>query len=388
MTSDLRHRAIDLCNSQEFHSVLGEHCFGVSAKQFNTHIYAGDQMLNHSLKHHRDANAAVSQYYNVALQQFNSVRQILELTDITKAPEFKFLDFACGYGRLIRFLSEAIEKDKITGADIQKDAIEFVAHQFGVKTLASYPRPDDFKPGEKYQVIWVASLFSHLPKTLFKQWLARLTDLLTPNGILCFSVHDAALLQGTRNFSSEEGFLYLSESENDDLDASIYGNTFVNERFVLDAIREVCGEARATFRVPKGLAHEQDIYVVGGTSRESLQELSGIRRGPWGWVDERTITKDRGLYLRGWAASIDDGALKNVNISIDGVQHVCPTGLSRPDVGRAFENLALNASGWEFQIPYEQLADKQSIYVLVSAETDQQEKALLYTGFMDILPET
>ncbi|UTF58838.1 class I SAM-dependent methyltransferase [Gilvimarinus sp. DA14] len=384
MTSDLRDRVIELCNSPEFQKVLQAHCLGVSAAKLNTHIYAGDQMLDHSLKHHNDANAATSQYYNVALQQFNTVRQILELTHIMREPAFKFLDFACGYGRLIRFLSEMVEKEKVTGADIQKNATEFVEQEFGVKTLVSYPCPDDFKPGEQYQVIWVASLFSHLPKALFKQWLTRLAELLAPNGILCFSVHDAALLQGTRNFSEEEGFLYLPESENADLDTSIYGNTFVNEQFVLSTIHDVCGEARTTFRLPKGLAHEQDVYVVGGTERKSLAVLNEIRRGPWGWVDERMITREKGLYLRGWAASIDDGALRSVNITIDGKQYTCPTGLSRPDVGRAFENTALNSSGWEFCIPYEKIADKRSIYVLVSAETDQQEKALLYTGFMEV----
>src|SRR5690606_36941997 len=40
-------------------------------------IHPDDQMLLHSLYHHRDANASVSQYYNVALQQYNAAQQIL-----------------------------------------------------------------------------------------------------------------------------------------------------------------------------------------------------------------------------------------------------------------------------------------------------------------------
>ena len=370
-----------LCDDPYFRQVVWRHGAhlgtAADAARFDASIHAGDQMLLHSLKHHRDANASFAQYFNVALQQHDAAQQVLRALFPGRSDQVSVLDFACGYGRLLRFLSLGLPRANLHAAEVQPEALDFVCERFGVKGHASPGAPDRFQPGRSFQFIWVASLFSHLPAAPFDAWLARLVDCLAPDGVLCFSVHDECLVPPGHVFP-DSGFLFWAQSENDGLDTASYGTTYVNEAHVAGAIARACGPGHRYFRIPRGLAHEQDLYVVAADPARDLSALSGFRRGPWGWADERTLSDDGELHLRGWAASIDDGALDAVEITVDGVLHRCPTGLPREDVGRVFADARLDASGWEFRhVPPR---GDGPVRVVVTARTPADERALVFAG--------
>ena len=94
-------------------------------------IHPKDQMLLHSLAHLRDPNAAVSQYFNVALQQYGVVWQILQRLFPDRLDELRVLDFACGYGRLLRFLTLGLRPGQILASEIQDECLAFVGERFG-----------------------------------------------------------------------------------------------------------------------------------------------------------------------------------------------------------------------------------------------------------------
>ncbi|MFT3817633.1 MAG: methyltransferase domain-containing protein [Rubrivivax sp.] len=346
--------------------------------RLSTRIHPADQMLLHSLRHHRDPNAALAQYFNVALQQYHAARQVLDALLPPAHGRVEVLDFACGFGRLIRFLC-CCERDlAISVSEIQPEALQFVAAEFGVRTLPSAMQPEAFQPGQRFDFIWVASLFSHLPESLFHRWLQRLLGLLTPDGVLCFSVHGEALVPPGERLPPG-GLLFKGQSENAELDPDAYGTTYVSEAFVRAAIARAAGGPTALHRVPKGLAHEQDLYVVPANAQRDLGVLAGFRRGPWGWADERRIDAQGRLVLRGWAASIDDGALGSVSIRIDDEDFDCPTGQQRLDVRDAFGDARLAHAGWSFE--RELPAGRRQPWVQVTAGTARGECALLYAGW-------
>jgi hypothetical protein len=130
-------------------------------------------------------------------------------------------------------------------------------------------------------------------------------------------------------------------------------------------------------RLPRALANEQDLYVVGGSRDRDLAALAGFRRGPWGWVDVRRID-DGELHLEGWAASLDDGAVDRVEIEIDGAREICRTSIARPDVAAAFGDARLANAGWSLRRRLD--ANARSARVAVSARTARGEAALLYAG--------
>ncbi len=376
-----------LCASDHFRQVVRDHCpylqERLAPSQPDIHIHPNDQMLLHSLQHHGDAHAAFSQYYNVALQQYSAVQQILHSLFPGVVEKIRFLDFACGYGRLLRLLSVSLPAENIWASEIQQDALRYVCDSFAVQGIKSHADPAAFQPEQRFHFIWVASLFSHLPGDLFRDWVRRLLDCLEPNGVLCFSVHDACLVPPEHRMP-DEGILFFPVSENQDLTTDIYGTTYVTEDYVAGVIERVTGTADNYARIPRGLAHEQDIYVVPGTSGRPLAAIEGFRRGPWGWVDERVLAENGELYLRGWAASVDDGPLDTVEITVGTQKYLCPTGKLREDVGRVFADTRLNSSGWEFR--HTSTPGERPLRVQVTARTPQNEKALLYVGELERPP--
>jgi SAM-dependent methyltransferase len=382
---NLRANADAMCQDPAFRHALRRHCAYIDAMgdiaRLNTLVHPGDQMLQHSLNGHREVNRAVSQYFNVALQQHSAVQQILNLLFEKPKDQLEILDFACGYGRLLRFLCLCAPPARIWASDIQRDAVDFVAREFGVNGLYSDFDPEQFEPGRKFDFIWVASLFSHLPAHLFHRWLARLFSLLKPGGVLCFSVHDERLLPGHFSMPAE-GLYFQSNSENADLDNSVYGTSFVSESFVRSAIVEVAGNIHPYFRVKRGLANEQDIYVVSRDRDRDLGPLMQMRKGPWGWVDECKISDTAELTLSGWAASIDDGALDSIEITVDGKAYTCPTGVIRDDVRSVLGDDRLVSAGWEFKLALDREASE--VFLEVTARARPNEIALLYAGKLPI----
>ena len=383
-TSELLKAAHKLSQDVAFRQAIWAHCehrlgSGDSGR-LSTRIHSNDQMLRHSIEHFQEVNRPLSQYFHVALQQHDAARQIMRLVFDRAADSLEVLDFACGYGRLLRFLSLSHAPERVWASDIQRDAVEFVVAEFGVNGIESTASPERFEPGRQFDFIWVASLFSHLPDSLFRAWLARLNALLTPDGVLCFSVHDECLLPpGVA--PNATGIHFLAQSENAELDARAYGTTYVSEAYVGAAIREACGGDAASFRLPRGLANEQDIYVVSSRRGRELGPLAGFRRGTWGWVDECRVSATGELLLEGWASSLDSGTLDRVEIAIDGKRYSVATGSSREAVGRVLNDDRLLHSGWEFRCLLR--PDANPVFLQVSARYGD-ELALLYAGRMKV----
>lgn len=376
-------QAHQLCKEPRLREIIAQNAGLEQGCFLDCTIHPDDQMLLHSLRHHLDVNASFSQYFNVGLQQFRAFMQVWQLLEMDQLqPAVRVLDFACGFGRLLRFLVPTLPTGSIEASEIQANALSFVAEKFAVTTWPSAYVPTEFKPANTFDLVWVASLFSHLPDRLFTAWLARLKDILSQNGVLCFSVHDACLLPLGESMPVE-GLKFYGASENENLDNQAYGTTYVTEAYVAGRIRQLFGEGYVYHRIPRALAHEQDLYVVAPVACQRIQLLAGFRYGPWGWVDECRLEESGRLYLRGWAGSLDDVLLGHVEIFIDGVCYLCATGMLREDVAQVFGRPQLAHSGWEFVMP---LAVTQGKKVLleVRARDDSGQTALLYAGFLSV----
>ncbi len=378
----LQHDADALCRDARFRNLLMRHCRIVeplaASDRISTRIHPADQMLTHSLEQHRHAGAALSQYFNIGLQQFSAARQVMR-SCFSDAEPAAVLDFACGYGRLLRFMSLAVPRPRLWASEIQADAMQFVAQAFDVQVLPSHADPDRFAPAQRFDFIWVASLFSHLPGTLFDAWLEKLMGLLTDRGVLCFSVRDSSLLPAARALP-DSGLLYDAVSENHALDAEIYGTTYADERYVRAALARAGAPNGACERLPRALAQEQDLYVVARDPGRDLSGLKGFRRGPWGWVDRRRLSSTGVLEFEGWAASLDDGVAERVEIIVDGVVHHCGTGVHRADVEEAFGDPRLANAGWRVELDLGRASSEA--FVEVSAKTLRNESSLLFGGLV------
>lgn len=219
------------------------------------------------LVNHPDINDPMGEYFKSGESMLVEFREILADQKIDIHSIDSFLDFASGYGRFTRFLIFSIPSKAVTVCDIDKNAVDFCREKFKTDGFYSSVDPNDSTVRKKYDVIWVASLFSHLSLKWWKMWLTKLSGLLNPNGILIFSTHGChcyeLLDETTKQKISrpEEGFLFFGQSELDNLSKDVYGTTYVTEKFVRNFI-EKHGLGKVTGYYPVKLWSFQDVYVL------------------------------------------------------------------------------------------------------------------------------
>ena len=208
------------------------------------------------------AGAALFRYIESALRTFDVYRQIVDHIGGFEQLD-RVLDFGSGHGRLTRALVHRMDRRRIWVCDIFPSAVAWQAESFGVNGLVSVSDPDLFGLQQVHDLVFSASVFSHFPQQLFERWLTRLFELVSPRGLLAFSVHDAALAPMDHSLNAD-GIAYGGWSESQTLDASIYGMGYVTPTFVLAAITKACGPERAAAarRFPQGLFENQDLWIV------------------------------------------------------------------------------------------------------------------------------
>jgi SAM-dependent methyltransferase len=282
----------------------------------------------------------------------------------------KVLDFACGYGRSTRFLVKEIPPANIWASDIYPSAVEFQKTRFQVNGFVSDYEPETVKCDERFDLIFVASLFTHLPRARFEQWLGRLFSLLKPTGAFAFSVHDSCLAKG--RVLPSDGYLFVPESESSSLDLNEYGSTYVSEAAAAEIIRSVIGVNYGYKRLPQALCGSHDIYLVSRDPAETFASLKLVNP-PAGYVDRFSLSDDGQLRIGGWAAEPDpDGSIADIVISVDGktVGQLMPF-FNREDVARALGRANALHSGWDFSKEgFDRMRDgDEVIEVLVHSST-------------------
>jgi len=205
-----------------------------------------------------------------AFEYLRSGREALHVLENTLAAHGRrledvgsFLDFASGFGRLLRHLVTRLPAKRIWSADLMPDTARFNRDTYGVHAFESAANPRDIRFERKYSVIWVGSLFTHLPPARFGEFLSVLAGALEPDGMLIFSTH-------ALDESTEQEHTFAETAENPLLDAREYGLAWTAESFV----PKLCGELGLRFGGMKrrDLWRIQDVNVVLGPDASEARE--------------------------------------------------------------------------------------------------------------------
>ena len=324
-------------------------------EDFKLNICEDDEMYLFSLNNVKDdleaRDRALVRYYAIGRSVLDTVKQVVEwhFGSFENVPSF--LDFACGYGRFTRFLIQEMPPEKIWVSDIYANAVKFQTEYLGVSGIVSTGKPENYLIDRKFDCILANSFFSHMPERTFTNWLQNLYDLLTPNGILMFSVHDQCLLQPHIEMPAN-GILFSPQSESQSLDKEEYGTTYVTEKFVTELVEKVSGGKAFVHRIKKGICRFQDLYVVTNQLVRDFSELK-FNHQPGGYIDVAALTNKGNLYLEGWAADVNlDGRIEEVQVLVNGeVVQRCEPFYDRPDVAAHFQKDAILQSGWNCYLP-------------------------------------
>lgn len=98
-----------------------------------------------------------------------------------ESPIANILDYGCGHGRVARYLRAAFPKSTVYVSDLNRDGVDWCIDNLGCKDMGPTIQPD------QYDLIWLGSVFTHLPETTAIELLESLKRALRPNGVLIFS---------------------------------------------------------------------------------------------------------------------------------------------------------------------------------------------------------
>lgn len=313
-----------------------------------------DEMLEFLVQSHAgDRDRALYGYFQSGASIAESMAQVLRWRFGEPRRIGRLLDFASGYGRVTRFLLTLLPPARLWVSDVYAAGVRFQERRFGVHGIVSTVRPEEFPAAAgHFDAILVTSLFTHLPAERFIAWLRVLTGMLSPGGVLAFSVHDRSLLPPGVELPAE-GLLFQEISESGSLAGSDYGSTWVSEEFVRGALRQALGGAAggasaagSLHRLPRGLCNFQDLYVA---VPEAGADFSGLvyRGEPHFFLERCELTAPDRLELRGWAGPSGCGALAAVEVLLDG-QPLARLAIDadRPDVAELLADQRLMRSGW------------------------------------------
>ena len=187
---------------------------------------------------------------------------LLEAVDqpLLKTP--RMLEFASGHGRFTRHLVKALGAQRVVVSDVVPSAVEFSRSTFGVDGFLSASVPEQVRWPGQYDLVFVLSLFSHLPRSTWGRWLQALYGAVAPGGLLVFSTHGAKAAAFDSVALDDEGFFFAPSSESHAIDGQEYGTTFTTEAFVLQRIAEICGLQSLVHSAPVHFWNHQDAYVL------------------------------------------------------------------------------------------------------------------------------
>jgi SAM-dependent methyltransferase len=217
-----------------------------------------------------DSVYALRSYLAVTDQNVGELEDVLNEAGRPFAEIPSFLEFACGHGRMTRFLVHRLDPARITVSDINPSAVAFTSETFGVRGFCSVKDPRDLDQEDQYEVVFVGSLFTHLSLRYWEAWLQRLYSLVSPGGLLIFTTHSLGLVDEYGDeWKSQlecpaEGFFFVRTNETHGrLSTGYYGGTFVTEDYVRRFIEvNALGHLR-TFHPMK--LNRQDVYVLART---------------------------------------------------------------------------------------------------------------------------
>jgi len=105
----------------------------------------------------------------------------------------RVLDFGCGCGRTIRWFLTAGGGAEFHGVDVDAEAIDWCAQNLKPgRFLATPPMPPLPYPNDHFDFIYCLSVFTHLNESMQDLWLAELTRVLKPGGVLLLTVYGAS----------------------------------------------------------------------------------------------------------------------------------------------------------------------------------------------------
>jgi SAM-dependent methyltransferase len=174
----------------------------------------------------------------------------------------RVLEFASGHGRFTRHLVKALGPERVTVSDVVPQAVAFSTAHLGVQGFVSTSDPAALRWPGRYDLVFVLSLFSHLPRSTWSAWLERLWEAVAPGGVLVFTTHGDFAARRAGVWLADDGFHFVAASESKAIAVEEYGTTFTSPAFVQSRIEALTPRPERWRMEPAWFWAHQDAFVL------------------------------------------------------------------------------------------------------------------------------
>jgi SAM-dependent methyltransferase len=219
-----------------------------------------------------DSPKGVEAYRTRALNVIKLIDRSLETAGRDIGDIRSWLDFGCGYGRVLRFLVQRVDPDRVYASDVIEEAVDFCAAEFGVHPRHSTAALEDLDLG-RFEFLYAISVLTHLDEKNETEMMRFLHRSLEPGGIALFTTH------GQWSLDNLDFYGAIYEDMRDELASRVrergvafvpyhhyaddrYGMTWHSAEYVQRRMDELHGGSmRLLFFEPHGLDHHQDVFA-------------------------------------------------------------------------------------------------------------------------------
>lgn len=175
----------------------------------------------------------------------------------------RILDYGCGWGRLTRYFLRYCGPGDLVAADPDKPIIdELIRENFPAEIKLIKAIPDDgLNFGQKFDVINLFSIFTHLPDWLLKTIMEQLRAIVNKKSVVVFTVRSPEFWPFYRHAMNDDRFEIAGQQH------KARGYTFV-------PLRVANGLESANFG-DSGFGHEYLLELISGWSVVKTEVSSG-----------------------------------------------------------------------------------------------------------------
>ncbi|MCG8486374.1 MAG: class I SAM-dependent methyltransferase [Chromatiales bacterium] len=197
------------------------------------------------------------------LLSYNLFSSFVSLTEKTSGNQI--LDFGCGCGRVISYLSTLLMNNHFYGSDIDQEAITWCKNN--LSTIAEFTTNDTYPPlpfdDSFFDIVYSVSVFTHLPEKMQFLWLEELKRVTRKGGYLFITTHGEELAPvQIRKQVNDYGFHYGVGKGTDGL-PDFYQTTFHTENYIR---RRWSNYFEIVNIVKKGILSHQDLVICRRTA--------------------------------------------------------------------------------------------------------------------------
>lgn len=205
---------------------------------------------------------AVKPYYESGALDAEAIRQIISRQGVNTDELSAILDFGCGVGRTIRNF-KSLQQTEVAGTDYNPKLIDWCKKNLNFANFSKNNLTGKLEyPDNKFDLIYLISVFTHLPEETQNFWLKEFKRILKPGGLLYISV------QGTTRINK------LTDQEQKD-----YNDGKMIIRYGKYQGSNVCGAYHSEKYIRNNWSKEfQVLEIISGGAKGSNQDAVLLKK--------------------------------------------------------------------------------------------------------------